>query len=310
MPDLSVCPSCRSGLVAVGDEERRCGTCDVVYRRDGGIWDFVVHERRASARSFTEHYSSIRRSEGRAVLDAAALRALPFHDKSGLRPHEWFIRSRSFGALLEHVIEPLELARARPLSILDLGSGVGWLACRLALRGHDLAAVDLVVDDVGLGAHRHCPSRICAVRADFDALPFGDAAVDVVVYNASLHYSGDCAQTLREGLRTLARGGRIAILDTPIYRDPSSGASMMRDLSRAHARLDGGAPGCEAGRPSEGFVTYQRLATLEELLGVRWTLHEPWYGLRWWLKPWIARVRGQREPARFKLVAGGRVGEP
>jgi hypothetical protein len=38
-------------------------------------------------------------------------------------------------------------------------------------------------------------------------------------------------------------------------------------------------------------------------------MHQPWYGLRWWAKPHIARLRGSREPAQFKLVVGQRLGE-
>ncbi len=63
---------------------------------------------------------------------------------------------------------------------------------------------------------------------------------------------------------------------------------------------------CGEATPSEGFLTYERLATLEKELGIRWELFEPWYGVRWWLKPWIARARGTREVARFKLIVGRR----
>jgi hypothetical protein len=56
----------------------------------------------------------------------------------------------------------------------------------------------------------------------------------------------------------------------------------------------------------KGFLTYDRLGELARHLGVRRELIQPWCGLRWWRRPWIARPRGGREPARFKLVVGRR----
>jgi hypothetical protein len=49
-----------------------------------------------------------------------------------------------------------------------------------------------------------------------------------------------------------------------------------------------------------------RLAAVGHEFALYWELFEPWYGLRWWLKPWIARFRGSREPARFMLLTGRR----
>ena len=106
----------------------------------------------------------------------------------------------------------------------DLGAGNGWLANRLALAGHTVAAVDLNVDPAdGLGACRHYANRFETAQADFDALPFGDTSLDLVVFNGSLHYSTDYAATLGEALRTLRPGGTLAVLDSPVYTDPASG---------------------------------------------------------------------------------------
>jgi SAM-dependent methyltransferase len=186
-----------------------------------------------------------------------------------------------------------------------LGSGLGWLAYRLALRGHEIAAVDLVTNDFdGLGAHRHYDRAFLSLQAEFDRLPFVDRSVDLVVYNAAFHYAADYLITLQEGFRVLDAGGQVVIMDSPLYHERSSGTAMVRERESALAKRHS-----FHGRAldAESFLTYDRLDVLEAQLGVRWTFFQPWYGLRWWSRPWIARVRGAREPAQFKLIVGRRV---
>jgi SAM-dependent methyltransferase len=208
--------------------------------------------------------------------------------------------------LVQRVIRPLEASSTAPLKILDVGSGIGWLAYRLTLRGHDVAAIDLVASDVdGLGVHKHYDRTFPSLQAEFDWLPLLDGSVDLVVYNAAFHYAADYVTTLCEALRVLSPRGRLVILDTPIYRDGSSGERMVQERDQAFERRHG-----FRGTATEGFLTYDRLTALEGKLALRWELLAPWYGVRWWLKPWLARLRGGREPAQFKLVIGHRMPAP
>jgi hypothetical protein len=46
------------------------------------------------------------------------------------------------------------------------------------------------------------------------------------------------------------------------------------------------------------------LDTLQTSLSVRWQFLTPFYGARWLLKPWMAWLRGSREPAKFHLILG------
>ncbi len=258
--------------------------------------------RQQAFREFVTQYETVRTAEARRVQDPEHLRALPFRDRSRRRSYEWRIRARSYRALLTRVVGPLEAASHGPRKILDMGSGVGWLAYRLALRGHDVAAIDLVTNDFdGMGLHKHYDRAFTSLQAEFDRLPFQDGSVDLVINNASFHYAADYAATLREALRVLAPDGRIVIMDTPIYRDGTSGQRMVQERENAFERRYG-----FRGTWTEGFLTDDRLAALAVELGLHWEIFEPWYGVRWWIKPWIARVRGGREPARFKLVVGRR----
>jgi SAM-dependent methyltransferase len=298
------CPSCRVALPPAEGDLRRCARCGASFRREEGIWRFLSAREGEISQEFVDRYERVRKSEGRRVQEADDLRALPFAVPPGGRPNEWFMRSRSFEALLRRIVVPLERASPAPLRVLDLGSGLGWLAYRLALRGHEVAAVDLVVNDFdGLGVHRHYDRAFVSVQAEFDRLPLRDATVDLVVYNAAFHYAADYLATLEEALRVLTPGGRIVVMDTPIYKDRASGRSMVREREQAFEK--------EYGLPAsairnEGFLTYGALEALGHRFSLLWELVEPWYGVRWWLKPPIARLLGRREPARFKLIIGQR----
>src|SRR6266851_1452104 len=112
---------------------------------------------------FVREYRTVRRAEGWGSHDPAYYRALPFRDLTGRFPGIWRIRARSFSTFMKHVVHPLEVQRhTTALRVLDLGAGCGWLAYRLAQRGHWVAALDLLDDPFdGLGAVRH---YACSVR--------------------------------------------------------------------------------------------------------------------------------------------------
>jgi SAM-dependent methyltransferase len=298
------CPVCHVALELEGEDLLACSRCDRTFPRTDQVWRMLLDGRAEAYAEFVARYEKVRRAEGRAAPEPRRLRALPFRAPSRAHAYEWRIRARSFRALLERVIAPGERAARRPLRIVDLGSGLGWLAYRLAARGHDVVAIDILVNDFdGLGVHRSYDRPLVSVQAEFDRLPLRDGDADVLVYNASFHYAAEYEKTLAEGLRVLGPGGSVVVLDSPLYRDASSGEQMVREREEGFERQHGLRPHRVK---TEGFVTYDRLATLGERLGVRWQVVEPWYGFRWWIKPWIARLRGTREPARFKLIVGRR----
>ncbi len=200
------------------------------------------------------------------------------------------------------MVEPLSHELARPLHILDLGAGNGWLSYRLALAGHALAAVDLMSNRRdGLGAHVHYDIAFTLVQAEYGRLPFAAGGFDLVIYNASLHYATDYQATLAEGLKALSPGGRLVIMDSPLYRDCSSGDAMVRERAERFRRRYGFRQ--EAVSP-EGYLTFDQLERLAADLGLGWSFIEPSYGWRWTLRSWLGRLRAGREPATFLVIVG------
>jgi SAM-dependent methyltransferase len=237
---------------------------------------------------FRADYASHRAREGRAHR-GDELRSLPYL-AAGPLAKQWAVRARSFEAFVEQVVAPLE--RDGPLDVLDLGAGNGWLSYRLALRGHRCIAVDIRYDAIdGLGAAEELQRlrRFETVVASFDALPMPAASADIAVFNASLHYAVDLAETLEEAVRCVRSGGCIAVLDTPFYRRAADGEAMMREKQAAGglAELD-----CIE------FLTRERLT---EASNLEWTRHRVRYPLWYELRPLLALLNGSRRPSRFDV---------
>ncbi len=236
------CPRCRSPLEQTASDELRspgelrgpgqlrCPTDGLCFPCQEGIWRFLLPEREAHYQQFMREYQAVRQAEGRGSADPQYYQALPDRDLSGRFSQDWRIRARSFHAFVDGFLQPLEARSPRPLKILDLGSGNGWLAHQLARRGHRVAAVDLQTNvQDGLGAFIHYPVAYLPVQAEFDRLPFAEGQIDLAIFNSSLHYSTGYNATLAEALRLLVDSGNLVILDTPIYHDPSSGAQMLEE---------------------------------------------------------------------------------
>ncbi len=204
-------------------------------------------------------------------------------------------------AFAKHVLRPENGLK----KILDLGAGNCWMSFRLALAGYQPIAVDLLTneyDGLAAAAHyqKHLTEPLPRFQAEAARLPFQDGQFDAIVFNASFHYSENYAATLREALRCLKSGGVVIISDTPCYSCEAAGMQM---VSERHALfLQKYRTASDSVRSLE-FLTMDRLRTLEEQLSIRWTMHSPRYGLKWAMRPLLARLRRRREPARFRIYA-------
>lgn len=303
MPDFEFsCPACRSSLVAASPDLFVCPEDRTRYQKENGVWRFLLPDRVPFFQQFIQEYETIRREEGRGSEDTEYYRTLPFKDKTGLHSRAWKIRAISYRYFERRALVPLEKKLRRSLKIIDLGAGNGWLSNRLAERGHQVAAVDLLVNTSdGLGSWKNYQSAFTPVQAEYDCLPFKENQMDLAVFNASFHYSLGYEVTLREILRVLKLGSPVVILDTPVYRNPQSGNKMVNEREVEFIRRYGFPSNSLS---SENFLTYSRLERLAKKLFICWEYHFPFYGLSWAIRPLWARLRGYREPARFVLLVG------
>lgn len=290
------CPRCAADVPGFD-----CPQCGFPFRSSAGIVHALPPERIAHYARFIEEYEKVRAAEGRGGDDVARYLNLPYKDGSGTHQSQWRIRARSFDYLHSRILRPkLGDEGAR---ILDLGAGNGWMSYRLSLAGYRPVAVDLLTNDRdGLGAAEHYRSRVSALfprfRAEFARLPFRSEMFDAVIFNSSFHYAEDAEDALREALRCTRPGGIVAISDTPWYSCDESGNAMVSERRAAFLSRYGTVSQALA---SIDFLTDDRLRPMEQRLGLEWEIHTPRYGIRWALRPIIARLRNRREPATFRL---------
>jgi SAM-dependent methyltransferase len=299
------CPRCSSSLGDLRQESTTiaCSRCKVNIPCEHGVWRALLPEREAHFSRFVEDYQFIRASEGRGSVSDDYYLALPDRDLSGRNSFQWAIRARTF-RYIERRLLPRLTDLAKPnLRILDLGAGNGWMSYRLALRGHEPIAVDLMTNDQdGLEAAEHykkwLPTLFARFQAEHDNLPFACGQFDLVIFNASFHYSENYEKTMAEALRCVRKDGTVLIADTPWYDSEQSGVRMLEERRALFIK--------RYGFPSDGlssleYLTDQRLASLETRFSLRWQVHEPYYGIRWQMRPWLAKLRRKRSPSQFRI---------
>lgn len=257
---------------------------------------------RETRRQFLKDYSRIRRAEGRGSPDPEYDRALPYRDLTAKNSAQWAIRAKSYRHFEGRVLPAIEKEAGRPLDILDLGAGNGWMSHRLSLREHRLVALDIFADQSdGLRAVRYYPAPFPCVEAEFDRLPFADESFDLAIYNSSLHYSTDYRRTLAEARRCLRRQGRFVIVDSPVYKRQEHGEQMRNERHEQFERQYGFR---SDSLPSVEFFDEAMLEKLGRELNIEWTRARPWYGVGWALRPLKARLRSRRPPSQFLILTG------
>jgi SAM-dependent methyltransferase len=268
-----------------------------------GIVNALPPDRAAHFAHFVEDYEHIRTEEGRWSRQDDFYLSLPYKDTSGKNSKQWKIRARSFDCLTKRVLNcNLQYNGGR---ILDLGAGNCWMSYRLALANYCPFAVDLLTNDrdgIGAAEHfrKHLPAMFPRFQAELTRLPFRDEQFDAVIFNASFHYAEDPVATLGEALRCVRSGGTVIISDTPWYSCEESGRRMVAERKSAFFERYGTA---SDSIKSLEYLTDERLHTLEEQCGIRWAIYRPRYGLKWAMRPLVARLLNRREPSRFRIYA-------
>lgn len=254
---------------------------------------------------FRDAYADLRAREGRGRGGDAELRALPYVSDGPLA-RQWGVRARTFEAFVARVVAPLERQHQRPLRILDLGAGNGWLSARMTSRGHRAVAVDIRLDSVdGLGA-AHAYARIVErmflrVAASFEQLPLRHRIFDLIVFDASLHYASDLTIALAEAVRVLAPRGHVAILDSPFYQRAESGEAMAREKKESTRHDFPDLADALLAVPAIEYLTPDRLNVVGHGLGLSFRRHRVRYPLWYEVRPFIALLRGRRSPSRFDV---------
>jgi ubiquinone/menaquinone biosynthesis C-methylase UbiE len=105
----------------------------------------------------------------------------------------------------------------RGARVLEVGSGGGQLAVRIAERRPDVSIVglDLSPEQVARASRRAraLGDRVRFVEGSALEMPFADASFDAVLSVASLKHWPDQARGMRECVRVLVPGGALAVIE-------------------------------------------------------------------------------------------------
>jgi len=162
-------------------------------------------------------YITLRRKEGRIYSDDT-VQALPNVPSSHPLYKEWKVRKRSSEKLFNYLRD-----KNKPLDILEIGCGNGWLSHSLSrlqnsvVKGMDvnrteLEQADRVFDSV--------PNLTFMYGNIFDNI-LKQGEFDIVVFAASVHYFKDIKKLVNRVKQILKPGGEIHIIDSPFYNSPA-----------------------------------------------------------------------------------------
>jgi ubiquinone/menaquinone biosynthesis methyltransferase len=155
----------------------------------------------------------------------------------------------SFGLDRRWKRRAVDLAAPRPgLRALDLACGTGDIAFGLAARGAAVVGLDITHRMLELARLRRFAASARQARgrpipplfltADMCALPFGDAAFDIVTTGYGLRNVPDLGGAVHEIRRVLRPGGVLVSLD---FNRPSN--ALVRAVYLTYLRIVGGALG-------------------------------------------------------------------
>jgi len=275
---LFLCPQCRQPL-----PPRPPCVCGFLLRESKGVINLLTDGELADAAPFLAAYETVRRDEqwGGDDLD------LPFHAKR--HRDIWAIRRRSF-LKFESIAQGITRGVA-----LDVGAGNCWLTRYLDRWNFSAIAVDInASEEDGLQAGQKFideGARFLRVRSGMERLPFVSAGITLLVTSASFHYASDFRAALLEFERVLTPGGRVVIMDTPVYENEADGERMIAEREVEFGRKYGiPAPLARRAR----YLTFKGMESAARSLNLDLRLHRVWPGFRRTSDAVRARLKGRR----------------
>jgi protein-L-isoaspartate O-methyltransferase len=184
----------------------------------------ITTEQQLPVDDFASEYCELRRKEGRMYSDVEVA-SLPHIEPAHQHYKEWQTRKYSAYRLCKYLI-----AKKRPLNILDIGCGNGWLSAMFAeIPGAQVLAVDVNQEEL-MQARRvfHTMENLQFESIDVESGLTTEDQFDVIVFAASIQYFPNLSKTLRTLLDHLWLSGEIHIVDSPLYKPDQVAAARER----------------------------------------------------------------------------------
>lgn len=169
-------------------------------------------------------YLRVRQKEGRLYSDEAVAH-LPHVPRVHPLWREWRLRAESARRLYGYLAQ-----LQRPIKLLDLGCGNGWLSNRLAsLPNCQVWGVDRNQVELEQAARVFGNSnRVAFAEADIFCPPFPAESFDVIIVASAIQYFADLPLLVRQLLALLQPGGELHVQDSPLYAAAEVAAARAR----------------------------------------------------------------------------------
>lgn len=175
--------------------------------------------------SFSSAYSLLRQREKRFYSNDE-LRKLPRISRSSPHYSEWKLRAQSARRLLAYLEE-----KYKPLQILEVGCGNGWLSNKMAsIPGCNATGIDPHHPEIRQAREVFKENKNLGFSETelLDFLPI--SKYDLIVFAASLQYFGNLDQTISHCFSLLNSEGEIHILDTAFYSEEEIRSAAQRSV--------------------------------------------------------------------------------
>jgi ubiquinone/menaquinone biosynthesis C-methylase UbiE len=174
--------------------------------------------------AFEELYLTVRNKEGRFYTDEEVAQLPSIYE---IHPyyHEWEMRKRSANRLMAYLQK-----KNKPLSILEIGCGNGWLSAKLAgLKDTLVTGIDANLPEIEQARRVFSDTSARFIYGNFNADAFGKhLKFDVIVFAASFQYFPSAKAILQEAMQLLNPDGEVHILDTHFYTTEGAKSSASR----------------------------------------------------------------------------------
>jgi len=173
---------------------------------------------------FERLYVQLRKKEGRMYTDEELIN-LPDIDDKHQYYKEWQLRKLSSQKLTDHLKK-----KNRPLDILEIGCGNGWLCHRLAtIPESRVIGTDINFTEVQQAARVfYFKPNLHFIYGYADSGLFEDKQFDIIIFAASIQYFNSLHKILWNAFRLLKSKGSIHIIDSPFYTLSEVGSASKR----------------------------------------------------------------------------------
>ena len=177
-----------------------------------------------NAIDFSSQYCLLRSKEGRIYSDEEVSK-LPETSKQHRYYKEWEIRKRSGDQLKKHLAD-----KKRPLQILEIGCGNGWLSAKLSgIPLSQVTGIDINAQELGQAKRVFDQIR----NLEFFKCSLGDENLrdhrfDMIVFAASIQYFPSLKNILNDAIGHLKPDGEVHIIDTHFYNAKELTAARLR----------------------------------------------------------------------------------